>query len=142
MLQGGRINPNRPFLKLFQLLSFRSSPNDQNRTFLPIIRPSLSLLRRTMATASTPSPTTTPSTKLTSWDLFRSVGSPRHIMAPMVDASELAWRLLSRTPLPSGESKVPQLCYSPMINAKIFTESFDGASPHTKGAFDLEAGQS
>lgn len=34
--------------------------------------------------------------KLTGYDFFRSIGSPRFVVAPMVDHSELAFRLMTR----------------------------------------------
>jgi tRNA-dihydrouridine synthase 1 len=47
------------------------------------------------------------------WELWRAIGSPRWVCAPMVDGSELAFRELVRR-------YGVQLCYTPMINSKIF----------------------
>ncbi|KAK4106888.1 Dus-domain-containing protein [Parathielavia hyrcaniae] len=52
---------------------------------------------------------------------YESIGSPKYIIAPMVDQSEFAWRMLSRSFLPdSQKSKV--LAYSPMFHARLFGE--------------------
>lgn len=47
------------------------------------------------------------------WGWWRSIGSPRRVLAPMVGQSELAFRLLCRR-------YGADLCVTPMINAKSF----------------------
>ncbi|EXJ61933.1 tRNA-dihydrouridine synthase 1 [Cladophialophora yegresii CBS 114405] len=53
---------------------------------------------------------------------YESIGSPKYIVAPMVDRSEFAWRLLTRSYLDEERSK-SLLAYTPMIHARLFRES-------------------
>ncbi|PSR90416.1 dihydrouridine synthase-domain-containing protein [Coniella lustricola] len=53
---------------------------------------------------------------------YESIGSPKYIVAPMVDQSEFAWRMLSRSFMPESE-RGSILAYSPMFHARLFADS-------------------
>lgn len=54
---------------------------------------------------------------------WRSIGSPRYVCAPMVDASELPFRMLCRE---FGTT----LCYTPMMHSRLLVEQAGYAEEH------------
>ncbi|KAH0610433.1 uncharacterized protein H6S33_011960 [Morchella sextelata] len=83
--------------------------------------------------AAPPLPPTAKKTKLTGREFWESIGSPRTIVAPMVEQSEFAWRILSRRHSPPNT-----LCYTPMFHSRLFatTPTYRAQSfqpPHLDG---------
>ncbi|KAI1116015.1 dihydrouridine synthase [Nemania sp. NC0429] len=80
---------------------------------------SLSTSTSTGTSAST-GPETRP--KLHGRAFYESLGSPKFVVAPMVDQSEFAWRMLTRSFLaPQDNAKL--LAYTPMFHARLFDET-------------------
>ncbi|KAF7720126.1 tRNA-dihydrouridine synthase family protein [Penicillium ucsense] len=69
------------------------------------------------------------STKLQGRKFYESIGSPKYIVAPMVDRSEFAWRMLTRSFMPADEPK-PLLSYSPMFHARLFGDQAKVRAQH------------
>ena len=67
----------------------------------------------------------------TPWDFWRSLGSPRWVAAPMVDQSELAFRMLCRE-LGTG------LCYTPMLHARLMTEVQTYRNQHVDTGLEVD----
>ncbi|KAL8966135.1 MAG: hypothetical protein Q9197_006157, partial [Variospora fuerteventurae] len=60
--------------------------------------------------------------KLTGRAFYESIKSPKYILAPMVDQSEFAWRLLTRSFIPPAEQP-SLLAYTPMFHARLFKQT-------------------
>ncbi|RYP45370.1 hypothetical protein DL768_008260 [Monosporascus sp. mg162] len=72
-----------------------------------------------LASAETP---TASRPKLHGRAFYESIGSPRYVVAPMVDQSEFAWRMLTRSFL-TPEENYRVLAYTPMFHARLFEET-------------------
>ncbi|KAI6353548.1 hypothetical protein MCOR25_008952 [Pyricularia grisea] len=53
---------------------------------------------------------------------YESIGSPKFVVAPMVDQSEFAWRMLTRSFMPESQRSTV-LGYTPMFHARLFGEN-------------------
>ena len=68
-----------------------------------------------LASARRPRSRTPEDRKLTGYELWEQMGAPKYVVAPMVDQSELAFRMMTRK---YGAT----LAYTPMIHARLFSE--------------------
>ncbi|KAJ4335150.1 tRNA dihydrouridine synthase [Didymella glomerata] len=73
--------------------------------------------------------TATGETKLHGRAFYESIGSPKLVLAPMVEQSEFAWRLLSRSFLPASQ-QTNLLAYSPMFHSRMFGEKSNYRDSH------------
>ncbi|SLM41357.1 fmn-linked oxidoreductase [Lasallia pustulata] len=53
---------------------------------------------------------------------YESIGSPKMVLAPMVDQSEFAWRVLTRSYM-TPERSQDLLAYTPMLHSRMFVET-------------------
>ncbi|RFU26212.1 hypothetical protein B7463_g10116, partial [Scytalidium lignicola] len=60
--------------------------------------------------------------KLNGRKFYESIGSPKFVLAPMVDQSEFAWRMLTRSFMTPSSNK-NLLAYTPMMHARMFGET-------------------
>lgn len=75
-------------------------------------------------------PLCSPRPKLHGRAFYESLGSPKLVLAPMVEASEFAWRMLSRSFMPEDQ-KNDLLAYTPMFHSRLFHEK----PPYRKQSF-------
>ncbi|EFR04207.1 hypothetical protein MGYG_07214 [Nannizzia gypsea CBS 118893] len=77
--------------------------------------------------------------KLHGREFYESIGCPKMIVAPMVDRSEFAWRMLTRS-FTGEESSPPILAYSPMFHARFFNEAPAYRTQHFEPIRQTKAG--
>ncbi|KAI2616670.1 FMN-linked oxidoreductase [Hypomontagnella submonticulosa] len=75
-----------------------------------------------MASSATNGDAPTARPKLHGRAFYESIGSPKFIVAPMVDQSEFVWRMLIRSFL-TPDQKNAVLAYTPMFHARLFEEN-------------------
>ncbi|KAB5558538.1 putative dihydrouridine synthase family protein [Coniochaeta sp. 2T2.1] len=96
-------------------------------------QPVMSALMTEPVVQPAPAPAPAPKTKLHGRAFYESIGSPKHIVAPMVDQSEFAWRMLASTFLPEADRR-KILAYTPMFHARLFVESQRYRDTHFQAA--------
>ncbi|KAK8048448.1 hypothetical protein PG994_010178 [Apiospora phragmitis] len=65
---------------------------------------------------------------------YESIGSPKFVVAPMVDQSEFAWRMLTRSFMTPAEN-AKLLAYTPMFHARLFEETPKYRESHFQSTF-------
>jgi len=108
---------------LRQQLARRAIPITNQSPLSPISHHITKTTQRLQSTSMAP--------KLRGRAFYESLGSPKYIVAPMVDQSEFAWRLLTRSFLPP-DLRTSVLAYSPMLHAKLFSEKPGYRGEHFK----------
>lgn len=97
-----------------RFLNFRNTEFNTRNT-LSFLWKALNTNSRMTAQSDSQTTSNVSSTKLTGRELYEKLGNPKKIVAPMVDGSDLAWRIISR-------KYGADLCYSPMIHSRLFAE--------------------
>ncbi|KAK6843673.1 hypothetical protein PG987_004533 [Apiospora arundinis] len=68
---------------------------------------------------------------------YESIGSPKFVVAPMVDQSEFAWRMLTRSFMTPAEN-AKLLAYTPMFHARLFEETPKYRESHFQSTVSTE----
>ncbi|EPE10269.1 dihydrouridine synthase family [Ophiostoma piceae UAMH 11346] len=92
------------------------------------------------AVAATPPTENGQPRKLHGRAFYESIGSPKYVVAPMVDQSEFAWRLLTRSFL-APEQRKSVLAYSPMLHARLFVDSPRYRASHFEAIKGVDIGE-